>query len=301
MSYDPPTPSPQFCGNCGQKLLKGATFCAYCGTPVPATDTSGVVTPKAPSDYSSIPPTVSPRTHPAYPPTYRPEYQMTEPPLPFIQHFQGALLSPQLEMTQIIKRPNLTHPFLVVLITGIIAGIALYILTLKTTIEFSPEFWESMGLSELDYDMGESMQIFMMMTAFFTPIGFFISWIIGSIILWVLLAIISSNVPKHERNFKTMATAVGWSFLPRIFNEIVRLVVFAVFVEPSTMVIDDLFDFSILGAPAGIIGDMLFFADILFLIWGTVLIYFAVKSLDPEGAHAVIIAIIYTVIIFFVG
>ncbi|UCG90296.1 MAG: YIP1 family protein [Candidatus Heimdallarchaeota archaeon] len=300
MSKNGPETTPKFCGNCGQKLLGGATFCAYCGTPVPTIESTGVVSAKPSSPYAPIPPTVSSRGAPTYPPSYRPERIVREPALPFAQHFQGVLLSPQLEMPRIVKRANLSQPFLIVLIAGIISGIALFILTSKTTIEFSSGLFESLGMSGADIDMEEYMQFFMMMTAFFTPFGFLISWIIGSIVLWILQAIFSSQVPSHERNFKTMATIVGWSFLPRIFNELVRLAAFIFLIEPSIVTIDDIWDLSAISAPLGIIGDILSFVDIIFLIWGVVLVYFAVKSIDPEGSHAVIIGIIYAVILFFV-
>ena len=300
MSKDVPETTPKFCGNCGQKLLGGATFCAYCGTPVPTIDSTEVVSSKPSSPYPSLPPTASDRGVPAYPPSYRPERITREPALPFAQHFQGVLMSPQLEMPRIVKRPNLSQPFLIVLIAGIISGIALYVLTLKTTIEFSPGFFESFGLSGADINMEEYMQFFMMLTAFFTPFSFLISWVIGSVVLWILQAIFSSQIPSHERSFKTMMSIVGWSFLPKIFSELIRLTVFAFIVEPSIVTINDIFDFAAINAPLGVIGDIFFFADIIFLIWGAILVYFAVKSIDPEGSHAVIITIIYAVILFFV-
>jgi hypothetical protein len=56
-----------------------------------------------------------------------------------------------------------------------------------------------------------------------------------------------------------------------------------------------------MSAPLGIIGDLFFFVDIFFLIWSVVLVYFAVKSIDPEGNHAVIIGIIYAIFSFLFG
>ena len=118
MSDDFQKTTPRFCGNCGQKLLEGATFCAYCGSQVPPVDSTGIVSSKPSSGYTPIPPSVSDRVSPAYPTPYGPPKIKTEPPLPFTQHFQGVLLSPQLEMPRILKRPNLKHPFFIVLIAG---------------------------------------------------------------------------------------------------------------------------------------------------------------------------------------
>ncbi len=301
MSKDVPKITPKFCGNCGQKLLEGATFCAYCGTPVPAIDKTGGISSKPSSPYISTPPPLSGTGTPAYQAPYRHERIKTEPDLPFAQHFQGVLISPQLEMPRIARRPNISHSFLLVLITGIIAGIAMFILSSKTTIEYSATFYESLGFTGTDINAEEFIEFMKIFSAFSAPIGFFISWIIGSIVLWILQAIFSSKIPSHERNFKTMATIVGWSFLPRIFNELVRLVAFSVLVEPSTYEVNDILDLGAMSAPLGIVGDILFIADLFFLIWTVVLIYFAVKSIDPEGSHAVIIGIIYAVALFLLG
>ncbi|MFX0014191.1 MAG: YIP1 family protein [Promethearchaeota archaeon] len=298
MSNNSPKGSPKFCGNCGQKLLGGATFCAYCGTPVPTVDPTGVVSSKPPSSYPSI---VRDRGTPSYPDSYRPERITAEHPSPFFQHFQGVLISPQQEMARIVKRPNLGQPFLVVLIAGIISGIALFVLSSKSTIEFTQAFYDSLGFSGMDISMEEVVEVMTIFTAFFAPLGFIISWLIGSVILWILLSIISSQVPSHERNFKTIATIIGWSFLPRIFSELIRLILFSLFTEPTTYVVNDIFDLSSMSTPLGITGDILFFIEMGILIWGVVLIYFAAKSLDPEGSHAVIIGIIYAVVMFFLG
>lgn len=297
MSYDVPKINPKFCGNCGQKLLEEATFCAYCGTPVPSADQTGIAGSKPSSEYTTPPPSFATR------PTPSRDYLRVprEPPNPFVQHFQGALLSPQFEMPRIAKRPNVSQPFLVVLLCGIIAGIAMYIIISKSTIEFSPAFVDNLGLSGLDIDSEEYLQFMQTIMAFSTPLGFLFSWLLGSLVLWILQAIFSSKIPSHKRNFKTMLTIVGWSFLPRIFNELIRLIIFVVLVEPTTYVIDDLFDISALNSPIGLAGDILFFADLIFFIWGVGLVYFAVKSIDPEGSHAVIIGIIYAVVIFLFG
>ena len=267
MSNDFQKTTPRFCGNCGQKLLEGATFCAYCGSQVPPVDSTGIVSSKPSSGFTPIPPSVSDRVSPAYPTPYEPPRIKTEPPLPFTQHFQGVLISPQIEMPRVAKRPNIGQPFLIVLIVGIIAGATLFVLNSKIDIQFSETFMESFGLSGIEgFDIGEYMQFFMMLTAFFTPFGFLVSWIIASIVIWILHAIISSKVPSHERNFRTMATVIGWSYLPKIFLELIRLVAYFIFIQPSTLIIDDILDLSLMSAPVGIIGDMMFFVDIFFLI-----------------------------------
>lgn len=305
MSYDPPTSSPQFCGNCGQKLLKGATFCAYCGTPVPSAETPGAVTPKSPSEYSTMPPTVPPGTHPAYPPTYRPGYQMTEPPLPFLQHFQGVLLSPRLEMSRIAKRPGLKQPLVIVLISGILASIATIILFSR--IDFTPEFiddmFSSLGYSsdmfdDLDMDMQSFIRITFMLNGIFMPLSYLIAWIIvNTFILWILHAIISPEVSSHERNFKIIATITGWAFLPRVFEELIN-VFLVVFFIPQTEV-SNMSDLTAIESfeSAGELSPILLIISLLIifisLIWSCLLVYFGSKTIDPEGSHAVVIIILY--------
>jgi hypothetical protein len=302
MSYDNPKTAPRFCGNCGQKLLEGATFCAYCGTPVPDIDSTGVTSAKPYTQFTSTPSTVTDRGIPAYQAPYRPERIVKEPPLPFTQHFQGVLLSPQLEMPRIAKQPNLKQPFLVVLIVGIIAGIAS--VTLFSKVSFSPEFTEdffqSIGYSTdliEGFEMESLMQTSLMMGAFISPVGYIINWIIiNSIILWILHTLISSQVPSQERNFRIMATIAGWSFLPLIFDELVYLL-FVVFFVPATTVnnMAELTALETLGSVGGI-GIILLIISFIFQIWSAILVYFASKSIDAEGYHAIIIAILYAIV-----
>ncbi|MFX0210597.1 MAG: YIP1 family protein, partial [Candidatus Hodarchaeota archaeon] len=294
--------TPKFCGNCGQKLLEGATFCAYCGTPVPATDSTGVISAKQSTQFTSMPSTVTDRGVPAYQPPYRPERIVTEPPLPFIQHFQGALLSPQLEMPRIAKRPNLKQPFLVVLIVGIIAGAASFLLFSKVTFspEFTEDFFQSMGYSAdliEGFDMESLMQTSLMMGAFISPVGYIVNWIIiNSIILWILHALISSQVPSHERNFRTIATIAGWSFLPLIFDELIYLIFVVLFIPATTVnSMAELTALETLGSVGGA-GLILLVISLIFQIWSAVLVYFASKSIDPEGYHATVIAVLYAIV-----
>jgi hypothetical protein len=302
MSYDDPKTTPKFCGNCGQKLLGGATFCAYCGTPVPAIDSTGVTSTKPSTQSTSMPSTITDRGVPTYQAPYRPEKITTEPPLPFIEHFQGALLSPQLEMPRIVKRPNLKQPFLVVLIVGIIAGAASFLLFSKVTFspEFTEDFFRSMGYSSdliEGFEVESLMQTSLMMGAFISPVGYIVNWIIiNSIILWILHALISSKIPSQERNFRVMATIAGWSFLPLIFDELIYLIYVVLFI-PSTTVnsMAELTALETLGSVGGA-GLILLVVSLVFQIWSAVLVYFASKSIDAEGYHATIIAVLYAIV-----
>jgi len=301
MSYDKPKTTPRFCGNCGQKLLEGATFCAYCGTPVPSITSTGELSSKPSTPYTSMPPTVTDRGIPAYQPPYRVE-RIANHPLPFIQHFQGVLLSPQLEMPRIAKRPNLKQPFLVVILVGIIAAIASLLIFSKVTFApgFADEFFQSMGYSSdliEGIEIESLMQTSLMMGAFLSPIGYIINWIIiNSIILWILHAIFSSQIPSQERNFKVMATIAGWSFVPLIFDELIYLIFVVLFVPATT--VNNMAELTALETLGSIGGIAIFLLPIslIFQIWSAVLVYFASKSIDVEGYHAAIIAILYAIV-----
>ncbi|MFW9902837.1 MAG: YIP1 family protein [Candidatus Thorarchaeota archaeon] len=305
MSYGNPKTPPKFCGNCGQKLLEGATFCAYCGTPVPAIDSTGVTSTKSSTQFTSMPSTVTDRGVPAYQTPYRLERIVKDPPLPFIQHFQGALFSPQLEMPRIAKRPNLKQPLLVVLIVGIIAGAASFLLFSKVTFtpEFTKDFFQSIGSStDLGIENESLMQMSLMMGALISPVGYIINWIIiNSLILWILHTLISSQLPSHERNFKLMATIAGWSFLPLIFDELIYLIFVVLFIPATTVnSMAELTGLESLGS-VGAAGLILLVISFIFQIWSAVLVYFASKSIDPERYHATIIAVLYAIVPYIVS
>jgi hypothetical protein len=298
MSKDTSSISPKFCGSCGKELLKGATFCAYCGAPVPPLQTSQATSVKPSSEPITSPTTVS-TGYPPYPYQYTPTQRIIEPPFPFFQHFQGVLLSPQNEMPQIVKRPNLRQPLIIVLLTGILMGISLYILISKASIQISESFSDPFGAAGSEGISAEQyVQMFIQIMPLASPIGYLSNWVIGGVILWIILAIVSSQIPSHERNFKTGLTIVGWSFIPRIFSELIRIVVYTVLVGPYTLIVNDIYDLTVISPPLGSLGLILSFMDIFFLIWSVVLIYFAVKSIDPQGSHGIITAIAYAVINF---
>ncbi|MFX0049754.1 MAG: YIP1 family protein [Candidatus Hermodarchaeota archaeon] len=307
MSKDTSSISPKFCGSCGKELLKGATFCAYCGAPVPTIHTSQATSAK-PSSEPIISPTTVSTGHPPYPYQYTPTQRITEPPFPFIQHFQGVLLSPQNEMPQIVKRPNLRQPLWIVFFAGALAGIAMYIVMSRVLprIEFTSEFFASFGVSPemlQGFGMDEFMRMTLTLTALLSPLEFIISWIFSSLILWIVLTIIGSQIPSYERNFKTSATIVGWSFLPRIFEETINIIYNFIFVPipSSTVTISNMTEFSAIttATSSEIISLAFLVVGLLFLIWSAIIIYFAIKSFNLEGSRAVIVVIIYMLVSYF--
>ncbi len=289
---------PKFCGSCGKTLLQGATYCAYCGAAVPDLSSSQVIKTK-PAPFSTPSP---------YPPSYPPPYYQkppTDPPLPFFQHFQGVLISPQEEMVLIAKKPNLGQPFVIVIIAGLIAGLSLFTFFSKLIpmLEYTPEFYQSLGIpsDQLgNINMDDFLNMTFLISALVSPIEFLISWIISSVFLWILLALLGSHISSHERNFKISATIVGWSFLPRIFEETINLFynLFIVQAPTSPVEVSDFTEISTITTvgSSDLFNIVFLFTSLIFLIWSVVLIYFAIRSFNLEASRAVLIAIIYAVL-----
>ncbi|MHA2226011.1 MAG: YIP1 family protein [Candidatus Hodarchaeales archaeon] len=305
MSNDVPNITPKFCGNCGQKILEGATFCAYCGAPIPAIDTSESSTTETPSKINLTYPSSSHRNIHPYSAPYRTSSIRTEPALPFFQHFQGVLLSPHLEMPKIVNRPNFGQPFLLVILTGILVAVTIFLyyskVTIITTPEFEQEYLSLVGFTpEMieEFDLATLLQFSLMLGA---PLGILIDWIvINTLVLWILHAIFSSQTPSYRRNFKTMVTITGWSFLPRIFGEAITLVYVAFFVPSSSITITSIEELAVLDS-LGITGIFYYIFFLIWIgvnLWGALIVYFGAKSNIPEGSNAIIIAVIYFIIPF---
>jgi hypothetical protein len=209
-------------------------------------------------------------------------------------------------MPRIVKRPNLKQPLLIVLIVGILAGLTAVILysKLSFTEEFIADMFSSVGYSAdmiEGMDMQGLIQTSFMMSGFFIPVTYIIGWIIvNTFILWGLHAIISSQVPSHERNFKLMATIAGWAYLPRILEELINLAFVAIFIpqtEVSSMAdLVSIETFESLGEISLIFSLVTIVIFFITLIWGGLLVYFASKVIDPEGSHAIVIVIVYSLI-----
>ncbi|NHJ01931.1 MAG: zinc ribbon domain-containing protein [Candidatus Heimdallarchaeota archaeon] len=292
--------SPRYCGNCGKEILQNATFCAYCGEKVPQIDSQGVIkTPSSSYSDSSRISTIPYDSGRSFPYQYG---DRREPPLPFLQHFRGVITAPQKEMAEIAKRPNLGQPIILIVIVGLIGGFASYILFSKMNITFSSAFFESMGMDPsgpLDPStLADIMQFSLLLGAFTAPLNFLFEWIINSLILWGLFAIISSSIPSYQRNFKTAATIIGWTYLPSIIEEIFNLAYYAFFIEPMTLTVNssaDLIAIDTIGT-SGETGIIFFVLGIIFHLLGVILIYFAAKAIDNQGSHAIFIALIYAII-----
>lgn len=296
MSYE----KPKYCGNCGKQYIDGATFCAYCGTPIPVINANVTANTKSIFSTTSIQSSYDKRSISSYHSSSEQDRMLSDPSLPFTQHFKGVLLSPQAEMPQIVNRkPNLIHPLFIVLICGIFSAISSFILLSKTTIQLSNTFSDPL-LSTAGISAEEYIQILSSyVIPFSTAITFLIFWVISGLVLWIAQSLISSNIPAHRRNFKVQLTISGWSYLPLIFYELIKVIVITLLVEPSTFVVNELYDIALIGSLPDTIGLFMTIISIFFLIWRVLIVYFAVRTLDPEGSHATIITVVYAILVFF--
>lgn len=270
---------PKFCGSCGKELLQGADFCAYCGAPVPKLDTQFHPPTAIPSHY------VTPRASMA----------IAEPPLPFIKNFQGVLLTPHEEMPKIIERPNLKQPFILNLLVGILAGVAIAVFLSKVSITVFPQF--SQDFQEIvpsDFDFESYLRFSLIIGSFIGPI---VLWLVDSAILYLLLVILAPTVPSSTRNFKTTATIAGWASVPQLAGEIFNIIYNILFVQGMTIELREIGDIQNIVVPivSGPIDWILSGFEIGLLIWGVLLVYWALKSIVPQGNQPVIISTLYIV------
>jgi hypothetical protein len=275
--------SPKYCGSCGKELLPGADFCAYCGAQVPKLGSQSQ--PLA----STAPYYMTPRA----------SMGSTEPPLPFVKHFQGVLITPHEEMPKIAERPNYRQPLVLNLLVGILAGIAMAVFLSKASMTFHPEFFQSleeMGLPLTpNFDFESYILFSFFIGTFFGPILF---WLMNSVILYLILSIFGGpSTPSTPRNFKTTATITGWASIPQIVGEIFNIFSNLIFIPETSFEFRAFGDIQNITVPvvSGPIEWVSLALEIGLLIWGVLLVYWALKSMFPEGNQPAIIAIGYIV------
>ncbi|MHA1974682.1 MAG: YIP1 family protein [Candidatus Hodarchaeales archaeon] len=292
---------PRFCGNCGKELIAGATFCAYCGQPVidPNKPTSIEEIKTESRSYNAMT-TVQP-----YGGQYHRNILQNEPPLPFMQHLRGVITTPKSEMHEIAERPNLRQPFAIVLIVGLISSVGVMILFSKITFNFTDSYFSSLGIPPNTIDKSEvesMMRLIPMMTAIVTPIGFIINWLIDGVILWIIHAVLASRLDPKTRSYKRMLTIIGWSFLPNLIDGTINILSNMLFIAPQTVTVNSNADFENLAltiASNSMVSMLLMIISLVIFAYSIILIYFAIKPIERQGANPIIITLIYTVISFF--
>ncbi len=267
-----------YCGECGKKLIANATFCAYCGAPIPKI--GGFIPPQA-----NIPYTIT-------------NTREVSPPQPFLSNFLNVISTPKEKMPGIASSPNLSQPLLVNIIIGILAFIAMSILIYNSTVSLDASLLTLIPSDELSVQ--EFTDLFKISIPFSAPIVILLNWLILSLILWILHAFFASDLSSYDRDFKTMATIVGWAQIPNIFHQLVTIVVHYFVLSPGGEINIGSFGQMEITPPAGssdiLSRTILYGSGILFIFWSLVLIYYGIKSLGSDKANPVTICSIYGVL-----
>jgi hypothetical protein len=272
-------PIMRFCGNCGKELVSNAAFCAYCGAPIAKVQ-----------DFSSHQADI--------------QYIVTKPVeerprRSFLTNFRGALVTPREEMPQISSSPNYLQPFLLNLIIGLITAFALLIFYSKFDIKFSESFLDSMvpfGMGTGDASIEELKDFYRYLLPISSIFAILLNWIIMSIILWILNAILASDLPSEIRRFKKMATIAGWAQIPLIFTQIITML-FYLFSPGGEVIYNSIWEREIISSVSiDVISPIIVIAAI---IWSVALIYYAIKSLESAKSNPLVICLIYGILYFF--
>ncbi len=281
MNFNKSTPIMKFCGNCGKKLLENATFCAYCGAPIPKIGDSTPLQGAIPYVMTKSMEITSRR--------------------PFLDNFRGALLTPKEEMPQIVLSPNYSQPLLVNLLVGILTAIALGIFFSKYEIIFSDSFFNFLPGTE-EINLSEYMELYKVLLPIFTPISTLMNWLVLSLILWLLHKIFASDIDSKARNYKTMATIVGWAQIPMIIYQFITIIYNMFFVSRGGQIIfQSLGEMEIISPEGGtsfLFDALLFGIEIMVILWSLILIYYAIKSLGSFKSNPLAICVIYGVLSF---
>jgi hypothetical protein len=154
-----------------------------------------------------------------------------------------------------------------------------------------------------DLNPSEFVSLFNQLMLLFTPIAQILNWLLYSLVLWILVALLASDIVPRRRNFRTIASIAGWGQLPILFQQLVMIgynllllprgeIIFHSVFEIEARVLEttsliEIFDYILLGI------------EFFTLLWSIFLIYYAVKSLGSMKSNTSLICIVYAVIIFF--
>ena len=292
----------KYCGNCGKKLIEKAAFCAYCGfsleggTPndvqirkpvdltIPTRDQNYQITPQEPGVQ------------------YSPYIKEKIQPRPFLENFQGAIVSPKTDLPLIASKPNFRQPLILNVIIGLFSSVAMLIMLSKVKITLSPAFIESLAndVSQTNFDVNEFEQMLAFSMPIFTPIEAIIRWLLYSLILWVLISIFASDIISTDRNFKKMATITGWAQIPMILQQITSILMYTFFLTDGEIVYQSMTEISVVSG-----GELPWFINLLLqgiqtllLLWSVLLIYYGIKSLGSMKTNPATVSMIYGIIIF---
>ncbi|MHA1976498.1 MAG: YIP1 family protein [Candidatus Hodarchaeales archaeon] len=268
----------RYCGNCGKELVTNATFCAFCGAPIPKI--GDFVPPSGDTPYIITKP------------------KETSPRRSFFTNFRGAIVAPKEEMPIIASSPNFSQPFFLNLLIGVLAAISVFIFYNKFEMIFSESFLASFPLSmgsneNAILDFENYYRLILPVTSIFSIL---ITWLLMSVILWVLHVIFASDLDSNARNYKKMATIVGWAQIPLMIYQIIMVLLY--FFSPGGEIeFHSIIEREIRSSVS--FGFFMTPLVIFAIIWSLALIYFPIKSLGSIKSNPVIICVIYGILYYF--
>ena len=291
----------KYCGNCGKKLIENASFCAYCGFSMENRKPKEGQTqkmadwqiPTRNQDYSI--------THQGPGVPYTPYRKERVQPRPFFTNFKGAVLTPKTDLPLIAAKPNLSQPLILNFFIGLLSSVALVVLFSKMNVTISPTFYDSLpnDIYPVEFDINNLNQIMTISVMILAPLMFLIQWLLYSIILWVLIAIVASDILSSDRNFRKMATITGWAQIPAILQQLTSIVVSTFFMTEGTIEYQSITETVITGGELPSLIDLLEQGiQIFLLLWSVLLVYYGIKSIDSMKTSPATISMIYGIVIF---
>jgi hypothetical protein len=271
------SPAINYCGSCGKKLLSNASFCAYCGAQVPKIEVA----------------------HTPYTVIERPFEGVTQvsPPATFLEHFRGVVLSPKEEFSRIVSNPRFSHAFYLNILIGILSAFSMMLFLSKIEIVFSDTFME---IFPPDSDISIFREYFSILLILFSPLLSLLGWILSGFVLWILLSISASDLRPDKRNYRIVATIVGWSLYPMILLQLGTIAYHAFLLPGGEMLIQTMTTTEIIYS-SGISETYSFLLaglDIFLQIWSISLVYLSIKSLGPTRSNPFLICAVYGILIF---
>ena len=265
------------CPSCGSQLLPGSDFCSTCGAKL--ADYPSKVTPKG-------------------------KLTEEEPIVPVsrISMIFSVLRHPIEGMKLVVRQEDIMAPFIILLIAGLIEGIASglsILLTMDQVIQWTSDIINSMGfnLAELTpgFDFIAYMYFILVLTAglivLITPVLTLITWAVSFLLLFILIIIFGNF--QNPRS-KKLLSIVGYGSIPLLFYAIVNTVVNLLsnlisLAIPSVGITN--FGFLLFLVTAGSLG-LGFIIAVIFKGWSAFLVYRGIEAMGVEDNTA-LIALLY--------
>lgn len=181
----------------------------------------------------------------------------------FVERVKGTLSEPKRIMNNISQQPMIEEAVMIIGIYAILTSVAAYIQSYKITYVLE-------GLENIPSSMQSLMTVSTIVGALIIP---FIIWLIVT----GVIHLVSMAAGGEGKFYPQMLTLVGFSMLPLIFNGIISTGILSM-IEPQTIIISPSNPTAMKEmymSPLFMVSNL---AGILFQIWSTIILYFAILS-----------------------